>query len=452
MFSGIWSGIVFFIVALAVLWILRKKSFSVRVFTGLILGIALGYMLKTMIGDSSVIKNTVSWYDVIGSGYVRLLRMVSIPLIMVSILSAIVNINTSKGLLKITLLVIGILIITTGISAGIGIGVTEIFGLRADSIVVGSSEQQRGESIVSTAEKTNLSIPNQILNVIPSNPFAAMTGSGDNATLSVVLFSAMLGAAVLVMKREQKELADKFQSGLRVIYEAIMELTWMVIELTPYGICAIMAKTIALTDYQAIETLAKFATASYVALGVVLVVHLVLLGLAGLSPAMFLRKAWPTLTFAFTSRTSMGTLPMTIETLNRRMGLSEGLSGFAASLGTSIGQNGCAGIYPAMLAVMIAPTIGINPYDPAFLIQLIVITALASFGIAGVGGGATFAAIMVLSAMGMPVALAGVLISIEPLIDMGRTAINVSGSMIAGLLSGVMVKEVDKERYNDAAL
>lgn len=139
---------------------------------------------------------------------------------------------------------------------------------------------------------------------------------------------------------------------------------------------------------------------------------------------------------------------MTIRTLSDGCGLDKGISGFAASLGTSIGQNGCAGIYPAMLAMMIAPTLGIDTSNPAFILQVILTVAICSFGVAGVGGGATFAAIMVLSALGLPVGLAGVLISIEPVIDMGRTAINVSDSMVAGLVAGRLYGEVDKTIYD----
>ena len=101
-----------------------------------------------------------------------------------------------------------------------------------------------------------------------------------------------------------------------------------------------------------------------------------------------------------------------------------------------------------MLAVMIAPTMGINPLAPAFLIKLIIVITIASFGIAGVGGGATFAALTVLSAMGMPVALVGLLIAIEPLIDMGRTLVNVSGSMVAGLISSTRMVELDMDVFN----
>lgn len=115
----------------------------------------------------------------------------------------------------------------------------------------------------------------------------------------------------------------------------------------------------------------------------------------------------------------------------------------------SIGQNGCAGVYPAMLAVMIAPTVG-QPIDAQFIVTLIAIVAISSFGVAGVGGGATFAAILVLSALNLPIALAGLLISVEPLIDMGRTAVNVSGAMTAGVTTAKITGEIDLETYNDS--
>lgn len=442
------TGISAFAVILVFLWYIREKSFSVRVFTALVLGIALGYLLKVTLSEEAMTFVT-SWYDVVGTGYVRLLRMVSIPLIMVSILSAVVNMKASKGLARAAALIIALLLVTTAISAGIGIASSELFGLNANEITVGALEHKGMDKIVTRAEETDLSIQQQLLNVIPTNPFASMTGAGSNSTLAVVLFSALLGAAVLAMRKEEKELADRFQSGLKVIYAAVMELTWIVIELTPYGICAIIAQTVAQTDYTAVVALAKFAGASYVAIIVVFLVHLLILSLSGYSPVVYLRKAWPTLTFAFTSRSSMATLPMTINTLHTRMGLSEGLSGFAASLSTSIGQNGCAGIYPAMLAVMIAPTVGVDPLSLSFILKLIIIVSLSSFGIAGVGGGATFAAIMVLSILGFPIALAGVLISIEPLIDMGRTALNVSGGLTAGLVTGRIMGEDNKALYND---
>ena len=230
-----------------------------------------------------------------------------------------------------------------------------------------------------------------------------------------------------------------------------MGVVRIVLQLTPYGILAIMARTVATSDFGAIYSLGKFVLASYVALIVVFIIHLIILALTGLNPVLYVKKAAETLIFAFTSRTSAGTLPLNIQTQTERLGVPEGIANMSGSLGLSIGQNGCAGVYPAMLAVMIAPTVGINPLDPSFLIAVILIVAISSFGVASVGGGATFAAILVLSALDLPIALAGVLISVEPLIDMGRTALNVSGSMTAGVTTARLTGELDTQIYNTPA-
>lgn len=178
------------------------------------------------------------------------------------------------------------------------------------------------------------------------------------------------------------------------------------------------------------------------------VIHLIIISLLKLNPATYVRKALPTLTFAFTSRSSAGTLPLNVETQTRQFGISDGIANFAGSFGLTIGQNGCAGIYPAMLAIMAAPSAGVNPSSPSFILMLILVVAISSFGVAGVGGGATFASLIVLSILNFPVAIVGLLISVEPLIDMGRTALNVSDAMVAGLLTGRATGELNKDVYD----
>ena len=150
-----------------------------------------------------------------------------------------------------------------------------------------------------------------------------------------------------------------------------------------------------------------------------------------------------------TSRSSAGALPLNINTQTNRLGVPDGIANFSGAFGLSIGQNGCAGIYPAMLAVMIAPSVG-QPIDPQFIVTLIVIVAISSFGVAGVGGGATFAAILVLSALNLPIALAGLLISVEPLIDMGRTAFNVKRFNDGWRYNCTVTGELDKDMYDAA--
>lgn len=178
------------------------------------------------------------------------------------------------------------------------------------------------------------------------------------------------------------------------------------------------------------------------------VVHALILSLVGINPLRFFRKVWPVLTFAFTSRSSAASIPLNVEAQTRRIGIPESIASFSASFGATIGQNGCAGLYPAMLAVMVAPTVGINPFDPIWIATLVGVVTVSSAGVAGVGGGATFAALIVLPAMGLPVTLVALLISVEPLIDMGRTALNVNGAMTAGAVTSQLLRQTDRQVFD----
>ena len=187
-------------------------------------------------------------------------------------------------------------------------------------------------------------MPQQILELIPSNPFLDLTGARPTSTISVVIFAAFLGIAYLGVKRKQPEHAEFFAKIVDTLHSIIMRVVTLILRLTPYGILAIMTKTVATSDLDAILKLGKFVGASYVALIVMFLIHLLLLTLAGLNPMVYLRKAFPVLSFAFTSRTSAGALPLNIQT-QKQLGVSEGIANFAGSFGLSIGQNGCAGIY-----------------------------------------------------------------------------------------------------------
>lgn len=447
------SNIAIMLILLGVLFYMQKKhvSFSKRVFTGLGLGILFGLVLQYGYGaDSEVAAKSTDWFNLVGGGYVTFLKMIVMPLVFISILSAFTRLNLKGNIGKLSGLIIGILIGTTAIAAVVGIGTSVAFDLEAVQIEQGDAETARGEQMEGTFEQVkDMTLPQQILSLLPANPFLDFTGARPTSTIAVVIFAAFLGVAYLGVKRKQEEHAELFAKIVDAFYSVIMRVVTLILRLTPYGVLALMTKTVALSDMGAIAKLGKFVIASYVALLIMFGIHLLLLTFAGLNPITYMKKSFPVLSFAFTSRTSAGALPLNIRT-QKSMGVPDGIANFSGSFGLSIGQNGCAGIYPAMLAVMIAPTVGIDPLTPSFLLTLVVVVALSSFGVAGVGGGATFAAILVLSAMDLPIALAGLLISVEPLIDMGRTAVNVSGAMTSGLLTSKVQKQLDTDAYNDS--
>lgn len=444
-------NIVIMLIFIIGLFIMAKKhvSFPKRVFTALGLGIVYGIILHLIYGvNSKVLETTTDWFSIVGDGYVTLLQMIVMPLIFISIVSAFSKIQIGDKFAKIGSYIFMFLIGTVAIAAVVGIFYAIVFGLDASSIDLGSAEHARGNEISSEAKQlTANTLPQQILELLPSNPFLDFTGQRTTSTIAVVIFAIFVGFAYLRVARKQPDNGSLLKRGIDAVYALIMSIVTFVLRLTPYGIIAIMASTIATSDFSAIWTLGKFMIASYAALLTMYVIHLIILAIMGINPIRYVKKTLEVLIFAFTSRSSAGALPLNVQTQTQRLGVPEGIANFSASFGLSIGQNGCAGIYPAMLAIMVAPVANVD-IDIPFILTLIGVVVISSFGVAGVGGGATFASILVLSTLNLPVALAGVLISIEPIIDMGRTALNVNDSMLAGTGTARLTGNLDKEKFN----
>lgn len=418
---------------------------SRQILAGLGAGLIFGFALQLLYSDNAaVIAGTLEWTNVIGSSYVNLLRMIIMPLVLVMMIAAVVRMRDVAALGRIGGSVIGILVGTTMIAALVGILVTNAFGLTADGLTEGARELERAEVLSQRYEGlAELGLADMLVRFIPSNIFHDLTGARPTSIIAVVIFGILFGIAALGVMRDNPERGEAIVSFVETAQEIVMKLVHMVMALTPYGILALITKVVAGSDAADILNLLTFILASYIAIAIMFGVHAGLLTLSGTNVVDYFRKVWPVLTFAFTSRSSAATIPLNVETQVEELGVKTPIANLSATFGATIGQNGCAGIYPAMLAVMIAPTMGVDPMSLSFIAGLVAIVAISSFGIAGVGGGATFAALVVLPAMGFPVTVAALLISIEPLIDMARTALNVNGAMTAGVLTDrVMGKSV----------
>lgn len=428
----------------------RQWTLSKKVLAGLGLGVGFGLALQVIYGlENPILKQSIEWFDIVGSGYVRLLQMIVMPLVLVSILNAVAKLHSASSLGKISVLSIGTLLFTTMIAALLSVLIANMFHLSAEGLVEGAREAARFEQIQSrTGDVSNLSAPQLIISLIPKNPFADLTGAAPTSIIGVVIFAALMGVAALRLLKDDEEKGRLVLRAIDALQAWVMKLVRLVMQLTPYGVLALMTKVVGTASWHDISTLGRFIVASYIAIALMFVVHGILLMLTGINPWRFYRKAWPALTFAFTSRSSAATIPLNVEAQTRRIGVPEHIASFAASFGTTIGQNGCAGIYPPMLAVMVATSMGINTADPVWIATLVGLATLSSAGIVGVGGGATFAALIVLPAMGLPIALVALLISVEPLIDMGRTALNVSGSMTAGTVTSQILGQTDKTVFD----
>ncbi len=428
-------------------------SFGMQVLIGLGLGIVFGALITLCFKDSDGtftpgVEAGIGWLKLIGNAFTGLLKMIVVPLIFVMVATAIINMPTGSKKVKtwITRL-IGSLVLFSLIGAVIGIASALIFNLDASSIVGTDAITERAQSLQDYQGSTDKTLVGLLTSFVPGNPFADLAGARDTSMIGVVIFAALIGFGGYIMLVKDPKSGNVFKNVMNSIKDVIMVVVNVIIKLTPYGVFAIIARTIAITDFNAIKELGKFVGASYLAIIVTFAVLLIPLVIRGLSPVMYLKKAWETLVFAFSSRSSAATVPKTYATQSRLLGVDDGLASLSSSLGASIGQVGWAGIYPAMLAVMIAVAEG-QSITVAFIVKLLLIIAVASFAVAGVGGGATNAAIIVLVAMGLDVTLAAVLISVEPVIDMARTALNVNGAIVAGTYIAATTDSLNREIYN----
>ncbi|RDB61978.1 L-cystine transporter [Gordonibacter sp. 28C] len=431
----------------------KGAGFTPRVFTALGLGIVLGIGIQLALGRGSDAATTaLDWMSIVGQGYIALLKMLVMPLVFVAIVGAFTRTKVTENLGRISAVVLAVLLGTVAVAALTGWAAVAFSGLAGASFTDGSVDATKLDALQTSQQQVaDLTLPQEVLSFIPTNVFADLAGTRATSTIAVVIFSAIVGLAYLKLRDKETEQAAFFKQLIDSLYGIVMRIVSMVLALTPYGVLALIAHVMATSDYAAILDLGKFVAVSYGAIVFMFAVHcLILLG-NRVNPLTYLKKAFPVLSFAFVARTSAGAMPLNIETQTRALGVDEATANFSASFGMSIGQNGCAGIYPAMLATIIAPTVGIDVLSPAFVAGLVAVVVISSFGVAGVGGGATFASLIVLGTMGLPIEIVGLLASVEPLIDMGRTALNVSDSMVAGVTASNAVGDLDRAVLGDPA-
>lgn len=455
--------ILFFMGGLYILsWLKRskRKSFNFRVLTGLAGGLIFGGIIQFLftsdvaITDNVIIQNLLTFMSIFGNGYVRLLEMIVIPLILVAMTTSIMHSTEEGAIKKIAPKVIGMLVGTVMIAALIGITVIQLSPVDGNELMTiaesGDTTAYEDKQEYVMEKQETLSDSNYaefIVNIIPKNIFYMMSGQNSTDTLSAVVFAMFLGYAILQIRKRKPDKVEAVINLIDATKEVVLSMVREILKLTPFAIFAIISSFAVTSTPQSILTMFSFIGASYVAIILMYLVHLVIIMIAGLNPKTFVKKTWPVLSFGFGSRSSMAALPLNISAQTENLGVDDATASMAATFGTSIGQNGCAGIYPAMVAVMATQIAGIEPTF-GFYAMLVIVVAISSFGIAGVGGGATFAAVAVLSIMGLDIKVVAILVSIEPLIDMARTALNISDSMVAGVVTAKLNKTLDIDKYN----
>ncbi|CEO09584.1 cation:dicarboxylate symporter family transporter [Paraclostridium sordellii] len=421
----------------------KKVKFSTRTIYATIIGLLLGVIIQVVAGLPENPENVVwlqevtKWYGLFGYGFMDLLKMLVVPMVFVSIIRVIINMKEGDNLQALTFRSLGMLLGTTALAAIIGIIVGNVMQLGVGAEVAGieAPEMREITPLVDT-----------LRGLLPSNPVGAMA---DGNIVAIIIFATFLGLATNRMKKKYMDTVKPFINLVEAFYKIIVSVAMTVIKFMPYAVVALLANTITARGIASMISVVEFVVALYVATAILFIVHLIIVSINGLSPITYIKNAAEPLLLAFTSRSSLGTLPVTIEALVKNQGVDEGVSSFTASLGANMGMNGCAGIYPALMAITIANMAGVDK-DISFYVMLLVVITISSLGIAGLPGTATMAVSVVVSGVGLGsyFPLAGGILAIDPILDMGRTMINVNGATTASIAVGKSLGKLDKEVFN----
>lgn len=431
--------VVVFFLLLSVLFVLHKRfsSFNACIMTALLSALVFGTILRISFGaDSSIYPLITPVFRLVSSTYTGLLKMLVIPILLTSVIASIVKLGFQKKegrlLTELAFRSIGILLLLTAVSSVLGVAIVQQFhlgeGLRA---------LFNGEAVAPRYKYGGV-IP-ALLGFVPSNPLRSMV---DGRVLPVVLFAVFLGTAAVVAGKKNPESVKGFASFFESSFEVVKQLTLFVIQLTPYGVFALITRSVVKNGIAALVNLLGFVTAAFLGMLLVFILQLLTVWIgAGINPLDYIRRVSSPLLVAFTTRSSFGTLPVTVSTLRDKLNLREETSSFVPSIGATLGMNACAGLWPAMVAAMTIAATG-GRITPLVYLAVAGANVVASLGISGIPGTATVAASASFSLLGLPFAVVPFVQSTDFLVDMGRTLVNVNGAMTAAAVADRATKKV----------
>ncbi|GAA0096121.1 dicarboxylate/amino acid:cation symporter [Clostridium perfringens] len=408
-------AIVLSILATYAIYKIRKitNKFSFATLTALTLGVVLGI----------IFKENILFLDTVGKAYMSLIKMIVVPLVVTSLITSIVRLENLDTLKSIGLKTFTVLLGTTGAAAFIGIIVASSLNLGQGLTFIGA-ENFKAREIPGFSKV--------LIDMLPSNPLAAIV---ENKIIPIVIFSMFVAIALVIEDNINKEKAKPFKDFILSAYDIVLRITKMVLRIIPYGVFALIATAAAKNGMDTLMSLIWVILAVYIAafLQFLFVYTPLISFVARMNPLKFFKGIFPAQVVAFTSQSSYGTLPVTIKSLVEGVGVSENIASFVAPLGSTIGLNGCGGFYPAIVAIFAANVFNVELTIYSYI--LIVLTAIiSSIGIAGVPGSATMSTTVMLAALGLPIEAIAMVIAVDSIIDMIRTATNVTGASVAALI------------------
>ena len=420
-------------------------SFGFQVLVGMAAGLALGFLARQMGAEEG---QSGFWLAetlrITGSTFVQLLKALVPPLVFTAIVASIANLRelqNAAGLVWRTLLWFAITALIA-VTIGIGLGLTLQPGLHTGvTPALAETPSTRGGWLDFL---TGL-IPGNWLGLTGStklNEGAATTSLSFNV-LQVLVISLVVGVAALRVGDAAKPFLTFNAAALAIV----RKILWWVIRLTPIGTVGLLGYAVAHYGWNTLGQLGAFSVAVYAGLALVLlVVYPALLAVNGLNPLRFFAGVWPAMQLGFVSRSSVGTLPLTQSVTENRLGVPKAYAAFAVPLGATTKMDGCAAIYPAIAAIFVAQFYNL-PLGLADYLLIVFVSVIGSAATAGLTG-ATVMLTLTLSTLGLPLEGVGLLLAVDPILDMGRTAVNVTGQALVPTLVAKRTGVLDQQVYD----
>ena len=417
-------------------------SLTRRILIAMVAGIVLGSLCNLLMNgaaEGTLLRRLVEdflvggVFDVVGRIFVASLKLLVVPLVLVSLICGSSSLGDSSRMGPIAVKTLMLYMATTALAVGFAL----VF-----AVIVGPGEGVALASDVSFQPAVAPPFTDVLVDIFPSNPVRAMA---DGKMLQIIVFALLFGYAI----SHAGEAGQRIASFFRDMESVVMKMVEVLMRLAPYGVFALLAKLFANMGIGAIADLAAYF---FTVLGVLLfhallVYSLILRGLTGLSPYMLLYKMRPVWAFAFSTASSGATLPITLRTVERRLGVHNSVAGFTVPLGATINMDGTA-IMQGVATVFIAQVYGVDLSMGAY-VTVILTATLASIGTAAVPGVGLITLALVLEQAGLPVEGIALIIGVDRLLDMVRTAVNVTGDATVSLVIAQSEKQFDGEIFAD---
>ncbi|SFE69416.1 Na+/H+-dicarboxylate symporter [Blastococcus tunisiensis] len=420
---------------------LRRVPFAAQVLFALVVGVALGFVAREM---GTVADGSPNWLtstlQTIGGTFVTLLKALVPPLIVTAVIVSIANLKQVSNAARLAGQTLLWFAITALIAVAIGIGLGLLTEPGRNSSVDAAAQTEPG---------TTGSWFGFLEGLVPQN-ILGLQGSAEGALSFDVLQLIVIAVAIGIAALKVGDAAEPFLGFVRSALAIVQKVLWWVILLAPLGTVGLIGNAVASYGWESLGSLGVFAGAVYAGLALVLfVVYPVLLRLHGLSPLRYFAGAWPAIQLAFVSRSSIGTLPVTERVTEQNLGVPRSYASFAVPLGATTKMDGCAAIYPALAAIFVAQFFGVDLALTDYLL-IVLVSVIGSAATAGTTG-AVVMLTLTLSTLGLPLAGVGLLLAVDPILDMGRTAVNVAGQALVPTIVAKREGILDVDRYRSTS-